>query len=774
MTQSSSVLALAVIALSAPSLAQQQSQGESPEAKLEEIVVTARLRAERLQDVPASIAAFDETTIERAQLNTLDKLSFQVPSLAASDPFGRNNLSIAMRGVGLAGIGDELPVGLFVDGVYVAGRSSGNLLITDVERIEVARGPQSALYGRNTFAGAVNFVTRKPSDELRGFFEGSAGTKDRYEVRGDLSGPLIENRLYAQIGGVWRDWGGYFDNVALGGDLNRQRTRALSSKLRFTPTDNLEALLTVAYSEDDDTQPAAFLAPANIGLNVSNGGSLGFFKGTAPEKPVGGAACCVASNDVGGFQRDGTRAALTIDYRLNDSLALKSISAWSTQDQVYDQDVDYLTDKLFVFGNVIERDDLSQELRIQYDGDSLRALAGVFYYEFDNTFTDRGAGQFFLPPAARQPVLARNQNSFRSRTKTEAYALFGSIGMDLAQNVELTADVRWGSEKKTFDYIRQIQTGRPDARRSKTWDSWTPRLTLDWKPEVDSLYYISAARGFKTGGFNDQINVFESERTYDPESNWTYELGTKHTFLDDRLQANLTLFYIDWTDQQVVTASAAGAANNTYVANAAESTSKGFELDLTATPMDGLRLNAALSLADAKFDDFIDPALAGPDFNLPAANRPIVALPGLQLARLPNGIFGADVSGNRIPRTSKWQWALSSEYSRPISWLANAEGFVRADYTYRSTQYAETSNLAGTGNQEKVNLRLGVETSSYSVSLWVDNLLDDRTSPVIIRLSDFGSFFTPPVGVLKRGFQVTPADGRTFGVTLRVKFGADH
>jgi len=164
MTQSSSVLALAVIALSAPSLAQQQSQGESPEAKLEEIVVTARLRAERLQDVPASIAAFDETTIERAQLNTLDKLSFQVPSLAASDPFGRNNLSIAMRGVGLAGIGDELPVGLFVDGVYVAGRSSGNLLITDVERIEVARGPQSALYGRNTFAGAVNFVTRKPSD----------------------------------------------------------------------------------------------------------------------------------------------------------------------------------------------------------------------------------------------------------------------------------------------------------------------------------------------------------------------------------------------------------------------------------------------------------------------------------------------------------------------------------------------------------------------------------------------------------------------------------
>jgi outer membrane receptor protein involved in Fe transport len=106
--------------------------------------------------------------------------------------------------------------------------------------------------------------------------------------------------------------------------------------------------------------------------------------------------------------------------------------------------------------------------------------------------------------------------------------------------------------------------------------------------------------------------------------------------------------------------------------------------------------------------------------------------------------------------------------------LVEAEGFIRADYTYRSTQFAETSNLAGTGDQQKLNLRLGVETSSYSLSLWVDNLLDDRTSPVIIRFSDFGSFFAPPVGVLNRAFQVTPADGRTVGVTLRMKFGANR
>jgi outer membrane receptor protein involved in Fe transport len=144
----------------------------------DEIIVTARLRGENLQDVPISIAAFSEEAIERQQINSLDRLSFAVPSLSASDPFGRNNPSVAMRGIGLAGIGDELPVGIFIDGVYVAGRSSANLLITDLQRIEVARGPQSALYGRNTFAGAINFVTKKPGNDLEAYVEGRRGRRN--------------------------------------------------------------------------------------------------------------------------------------------------------------------------------------------------------------------------------------------------------------------------------------------------------------------------------------------------------------------------------------------------------------------------------------------------------------------------------------------------------------------------------------------------------------------------------------------------------------------
>jgi iron complex outermembrane receptor protein len=733
-----------------------------------EIVVTARLRGENLQDVPISIAAFSEEAIERQQISTLDRLSFAVPSLSASDPFGRNNPSVALRGIGLAGIGDELPVGIFIDGVYVAGRSSANLLITDLQRIEVARGPQSALYGRNTFAGAINFVTKKPGNDVDGYVEGTAGTQERYELRGGISTPIIRDRLYAHVGAIVRDWGGFYENQnPAGTELNRQRTTALNGLVRWTPGDRFELNFRANYAEDDDTNAAAFLVPLNIAPTLSNGGSLGFFAGEAPNRPTGGVSCCTASANVRGFERETQRYALTMSYDITDDIRVTSITAHTDEDQLYDQDVDYRIEELFSFGNIIKREDFSQELRASYESSRLNALIGAFYYDFDNRFQNAGYAQFFLPPAARVTNPPRTSGPFVSQTETEAYAIFGSLGYELFNRLRATVDLRWNQEHKIFDYARGAALV-PDPQRRRTWRSWTPRFIVDWKPTDNSLYYASAAKGFKTGGFNDQINIFEAERAYEPETNWTYEIGTKQTLLDRRLTANLTLFYIDWTDQQVVSASAAGPANNTFIANAAKSTSKGFEAELTARPTDNVDLSASLALADAKFDSFIDPALAGLD----RATNQIATLPGLVLARLPNGVFGADVSGNQLPRTSKWQGTASAQYSGDISMLGASGWYARADYFFRSRQFAEPSNLAFVGDQHRLNLRVGLEGDRYSFSLWADNVLDDRTPPVIIRFSDFGSFFTPPfVGSLKRGFQVTPADGRTFGATLRMKFG---
>jgi iron complex outermembrane receptor protein len=764
MSASGLAIAAALLCAAPPVLAQEAATAPAAENR-EVVIVTARLRAETLQDVPLSIAAFGETAIERQRIDTIDRLSFLVPSLSASDPFGRNNPSLSMRGVGLAGIGDELPVGMFIDGVYVSGRSSANLLLTDLERIEVARGPQSALYGRNTFAGAINFITRKPGDTPEGYLEATVGDRERYEVRGGVTAPLIEDRLAIHLGGIWRDWGGFYENRnPLGPELNRQQTTALNGVIRFTPTPKLEASLRLNYARDEDTTAAAFLTPANVALTLSNGGSLGFFRGEAPSSPPPGVVCCSASDGVVGFERETQRAALTVRYEISDAWSLTSITAFTNEDQLYDQDVDYLADKLFTFGNVINREDFSQELRLARQGERLNLLAGLFYYSFDNRFENRAYAQFFLPAAARSANPVRNNGPFVSVTQTRAFAAFASIGYQITPEVSATADLRWGEEEKTFDYFRGAALVA-DPRRQRTWDSFTPRFILDWKPSSESMYYASVAKGFKTGGFNDQINIFDSERAYAPETNWTYEIGTKQALFDRRLLVNATIFHIDWSDQQVVSASSRGPANNTYIANAAQSTSQGFELDVTASPTDRIDLTAALSLSDAKFDSYVDPALAGID----RATGQMSTLPGLRLVQLPNGVFGADVSGNRLPRASKWQAAIGGQYTHP---LAAAEVYVRADLTFRSTQFAEPSNFAETGDQTRVNLRAGYETDRFSIAAFVDNVFDDRTPPVIIRFSDFNSFFAQPFpGTLKRAFQVTPADGRTFGVTARVKFG---
>jgi iron complex outermembrane receptor protein len=734
-----------------------------------EIVVTTRLRRERLEDVPVSLIAFSEETIERQRIQTLDRLSFLVPSLAASDPFGRNNPSVAMRGIGLAGIGDELPVGIFIDGIYLTGRSSANLLLTDLERIEVARGPQSALFGRNTFAGAINFITRKPGNRPEAFVEGTIGDKDRYEVRAGVSLPLIDDKLAVHFGFIHRDWGGFYENTnPAGPPLNRQRTTSGNLAVQAQLSDDFDATLRVIYSEDRDSTAAAFLVPANIALNLLNGGSLGFFQGIAPNSSPANSPsgpCCAASAGVEGFTRDTIRVALTMNYALGDTLTLTSLTGFNAEDQLYDQDVDYIADKLFTFGNIIKRNDLSQELRLAYTDERLKLLAGVFYFEFNNRFTNRGYAQFFLPPAARSDNPVRNNGPFTSVANTQAFAVFGSAAYTL-NTLTLTADLRWNSESKTFDYFRGANF-IPDPRRERTWRSFTPRFIIDWKPSDDVLLYASAAKGFKTGGFNDQVNIFESERVFDPETNWTYEAGAKLSLLDRKLFFNLTGFYVDWTDQQVSVASGAGPANNTFIANAARSTSRGFEAELTLRPTRRLQLTGAVALADARFDEYIDPALAG----LNIVTNQIEALPGLTLVQLPSGVFGADVSGNRLPRASKWQATASAQYIIPVDLLGADSVVTQADYAYRSSQCAEPSNLACTPDQNRVNLRIGLEGSRYNLSFWVDNVFDERTSPVIIRFSDFNSFFAPPVGRLTRAFQVTPADGRTVGATLRVKFG---
>jgi iron complex outermembrane receptor protein len=703
---------------------------------VEEVVVTARQRAEAPLDVPVAISVFSRETIKRRQIVDLDGLAAAAPGFSMSDPFGRLNPSPALRGLAQPGIGDEPSVGLFIDGVYVFGRSSLNLLMGELERIEVIRGPQSALYGRNTFGGAINLVTRKPGRATTIDGEVTIGSKNRYDVRLGIGGPLsssLAGRLYA----VYRDWGGFYENsVADGPKIGRERSVQTQASLLFTPFADFDAYLRISYAEDDDTQPKSFLLDINCGPR-SPDGALREYCGTVPSQPVaiGGAANVGFAANLGhrGFQRDAFRAALTLNWRL-DFATLTTISAYANEHPVFGFDGDYQPVVAYDSGQAISRHDVGHEFRLaSRDRQTVKWLLGASSYRLDNRTERRN---IFYVQGRRTPEGPRTDES------TDAYAIYGSLATALPGETEASVDLRWSRERKSFRSPNlRDRVGTP-LDLAAAWNAWTPRFALSRKLGASALLYVSAARGFKTGGFNLNENIFADERRYDPETNWTYELGGKFADARGAATATLALFWIDWRNQQVVAASAAGTANNFFNNNAGRSRSRGIEFDAAWRIGRQLRLQASYAFTDARFLDYQDPDL--------------IAVAGFA----PRG----DVSGKLLPRQSRHHAHIGAMWEAPLRAI-DGTWFAETTLSYRSGQYATSAELASTGGNRTLDIRIGAARGPWKATFFLDNLFNDRSPEVAIR------WFDPARG-FRRAMLVTPSDGSTFGLTLRYQFGS--
>lgn len=693
---------------------------------MEEIVVTARQRAEDPRRVPVALSVLPEVLIARARVDSIAGIATRVPGLVVSDPFGRFNPAPAIRGLTQPGVGDEPSVGFFLDGVYISGRSSINLFLNDLARVEVLKGPQNALFGRNTFGGAVNLVTRLPGDASEGFAELTVGTKELREVAAGLTVPLVPGKLSARATVAVKDFGGFYGNELAGGpEIGSERSTGAALTLRATPNDLMEAILRVSYAEDDDGQPKGYYVPANCQPRIPDG-QLRQFCGEIPERTGGFAA----NAEHFGFRRDAWRTALTLNMGLGFA-TLTGITAFNAETNEFNRDDDYSARLISRAGQQTDRWDVSQELRLVSAGAGpLTWLVGANAYRFDNE-TERRNIQYFQGQTS--PA-----GGVRTAAVTDSVALYGSLGYALTDAVTLSGDLRWQRDEKVFRSTARDRAGRP-IDLDDGWTMWTPRVALSWQAAEDALVYASLAKGAKSGGFNEMANIFDTERSFGPERNWTYELGAKTLWLDGRLSANAALFWIDWTNQQVVAASAAGLLNNFYTNNAGESRSWGLELELAAAPADGLTAGVAYTLVDAEFVDYADPDYA----NIPAF--------------APTG----DISGLALPRQSRHQIALNGEYRRDVA--AGLAGFAGGEWLWQSRQYTENSTLSWIGDDGKVNLWTGVEADVWSVTLRVRNLLDDRSPPVAVRFAD-------PARGFARAWLVTPGDGRTWSVTGRVRF----
>lgn len=696
------------------------------------IIVTARLREENVQDVPISISQLNSEALERAEINDLQDVAALIPGLVSSSPFGRINASPSIRGIVNAGLGEEQPVAFFLDGVYISGRAALNSTLFALERVEVAKGPQSALYGRNAFAGAVNYVTKRPGSDFEGRIQGTVGTQDLFEGKLELSGP-VSDTLSLGAGLLYRDDGGFFENsVADGPAIGSNETFGAMAALNFEPSETVSIYLKALYADEKDGPPPHFLVAANSQPD-SRSGFPRYFTGELPESGAG----FFTNPEHQGVERETLRLSSNIDIRLSDNLLLQSLTGYNTIEGFYDFDADYTA--LF-FNRTLEefkKKDFSQDLRLSGETESgnLNWLVGGSYYNLDDDLVARnytpGFGGTLPTPGAL---------TVRTTTTWSAYGALELIPSDM---FSVRGELRYQTEEKTFDSELLSEGGIP-LDLSETWDAFLPRLTASYFPGGnDTLIYGSIARGFKAGGYNSFANLFDEQRFFDPETNWTYEVGVK-TNLGPDVTLNGALFWMDWDDQQVIGLSDRAPFSNQFTTNAASSRSRGLEMELAYNGPSGFSANVGYAYIDATFRDFNDQ----------------------DLAFIP---IDTDVSGNRVPRTSDHQLNATVQYEGDLS--DTVGWYIRFDGSYQSSQFSVPANLARTGDITNVNGRLGFELGNLEIAAWVRNLLDDRTPYVGVRWFDATGTYTelPP---FQRAWLVTAREGRRGGISLTYRFGS--
>lgn len=696
------------------------------------LYIEVRRLPERPQDVPASVLVISNEQIDAQKIASPTDIADSVPGFSFNDPFGRFNPAPSMRGLIQPGLGDDPSVGFFTDGLYVSGRSSINSLAFDLAQIDVAKGPQNALFGRNSFGGTINAVSNAPEKTTYGWLEAVSGTKDRNEITAGINMNFSE-QVQSRLAVYWRDWGGYFKNaLASGPDIGREKTSAIKLSTAFTPNDRREFNLRLAYAEDDDSQPKGFLVETNCGPRTTDG-VLRLYCGELPERGSPYSANDVGTEQSMGYHREHTRGSLEWTEFLSPRTSLTTLIGGAYEDSVFIRDDDYQAVNSARAGVDTRRHDVQVDTRLHTKTASGQwsGLWGVSGYHFLNTANR--IDQFYV-------LGQTTSGGARVHNGTDTLGTYGSITYRAVPQLALTLDGRWQVEKKFLaSSTIAASTGR-SIDLEDSWRGFTPKFTASWQNPSGLLYYGSVAKGYKTGGFNDRANIRETERVYQPEQNITYEVGIKNIKPTTRVSLDMGLFWIDWQDQQVLAYSTAGTTQNFFLNNAGQTTSKGLEASLSWDVTDQLNVTAGYTYADARYDQYNDPDLAN--------------VTGFA----PNG----NVSGKRLPRYSPHQAVLSGSYRTP-SPLPRTDFVMGSQLKFDSSQFTDNSNTAKTGARTMVNLQAGLDHPGGYAGVWVNNLLDERDPSVGIPWTDAAQGF-------RREWLVVPEDGLTAGLRIKVKF----
>lgn len=764
--------ALATWAFAAPLAAQSTGStraAATDDAMFGDILVTARKREESLQDVPLAISAFGRDEIRNARIESLADVAKRTPGLNFVPLFGAQNQLPIIRGS--AQTFGALNVGVFLDGVYLSGKAASDLEMADLQRIEVVRGPQSALYGRNTFAGAINYVSRRPTDVWTGDGELTVGSQGLAKVVGGVSGPVADI-VRVRMSGFYRESNGWYRSAIDGSRVDHTQDFGVQGTMEVQVAPRFLATLRATYTEEDGGQPASSVIRTNSDPGRPAGSPVGtvrnfFYKGELPAIPRDGVTVNQQDDPITGafFSRGDTfRTNLTLEWDAGFA-TITSLSAYDRRNVDYSFDGDNtICDRTggcpnfgfpFVaaipFGksdfatssNTSTFDDVSQEIRLASNGEGKFAwLVGGYFYDGKVNGVDRSLA----------PITQANFNNFgypNQISRTKSNAVFASGTLRPIDWLGLTGEIRYESERQTFKQAPTNPNAPPSASTrtfdlAQDFDFVTPRVIVDARVG-GQMFYASVAKGTKTGGFNTNLNIFDSQRTYDEESSWTYEAGLKSSWLDNRLVFNLAGFYIDWDDQQVACqnpASAGGTSTQrTYVCNVGSAKITGIETDFTARLTDWLSLVGNYAWTNAEYREFVDAALA--------ANLAILGQPPI------------DYEGKELPYVPTHKFLISPQVNFPIVGDYRLNG--RIDLSWQSKSWLRAENFAWFGDRTLLDLRVGIENDRYGVQFFANNLLNDDTPISGVRFFDSVNFSV-------QSPLVTGASLRQFGVVLRAGF----
>ncbi|MDJ0749133.1 MAG: TonB-dependent receptor [Woeseiaceae bacterium] len=600
-----------------------EAQDEGASGALEEIMVTARRREENLQDVPAAVTAFSSEDLELRGTSDITEVAQSAPSVTLEPTRATNStLTAFIRGIGqqdpLAGF--EQGVALYIDDVYIA-RPQGALLdIYDVERVEVLRGPQGTLYGRNAVGGAIKYVTRRLGNDPSFSAKASIGTYSQQDLVLTGSVPVSDTfRVGATLASLNRD--GYGDNLTTGADNYNKEILAYRVSAEFEPTDNV--LVRIAYDKtEDDSDPVAGhrVAPAPVSGTPVTSDVRDTFAGASQN---------VSTSGINGNQEvESEGFTVSIDWDLNDSFTLRSITAVREDFTESVIDFDSLEVDDFDAPVIYDNEQTSQEFQLLFSGDRMNAVAGLYYL-------DASAANDFdvvLGQLGRVALGSELTAYTGGSVDTKAWSLFADLTYDLTDDLSVSIGGRYTEDERSADIFRAQYLGaggspffgnssaveilvQSDYEAKRTYDDFTPRINFAFRLNDDTTVYAGYSEGFKAGSFDPRGANFvtpEAEAGFEPETLDSIEVGYKATLFDGRARANMAVFFSDYEDVQIpgsvgvdsdgdgINDSFVGAVTN---AGAAEISGVEFEGDLLIT--DNLSAQLSFSFLDAEYTEFI-------------------------------------------------------------------------------------------------------------------------------------------------------------------------